>query len=108
MDRSPLTPATQTTSCSRSMRSPRCSPFPWGPCATGDTSAPDRTGSRSAAGSATAESTSAPGSTPSAAAPLPTDQAAEYRNVPARWIADAVRQRKVRCTRIGKTHPVPR
>jgi excisionase family DNA binding protein len=30
------------------------------------------------------------------------DEAAEYLNVPARWIADAVRQRKVRCTRIGK------
>jgi len=26
----------------------------------------------------------------------------EYLNVPARWVADAVRQRKVRCTRIGK------
>jgi excisionase family DNA binding protein len=29
-------------------------------------------------------------------------EAAEYLNVPARWIADAVRQRRVRCTRIGK------
>ena len=33
---------------------------------------------------------------------LTTDQAAEYLNVPARWVADAVRQRRVRCTRIGK------
>ena len=33
---------------------------------------------------------------------LNVDEAAEYLNVPARWIADAVRQRKVRCTRIGK------
>ena len=33
---------------------------------------------------------------------LSIDEAAEYLNVPARWIADAVRQRKVRCTRIGK------
>ena len=30
------------------------------------------------------------------------DEAARYLNVPARWVADAVRQRKVRCTRIGK------
>jgi excisionase family DNA binding protein len=30
------------------------------------------------------------------------DGAAAYLNVPARWVADAVRQRKVRCTRIGK------
>jgi excisionase family DNA binding protein len=30
------------------------------------------------------------------------DEAAAYLNVPARWVADAVRQRKVRCTRIGK------
>lgn len=30
------------------------------------------------------------------------DEAAEYLNVPSRWIADAVRQRKVRCSRIGK------
>ena len=29
------------------------------------------------------------------------DEAATYLNVP-RWVADAVRQRKVRCTRIGK------
>ncbi len=30
------------------------------------------------------------------------DEAAAYLNVPARWVADAVWQRKVRCTRIGK------
>jgi excisionase family DNA binding protein len=30
------------------------------------------------------------------------DEAATYLNVPARWVADAVRQRKVRCTRIGR------
>lgn len=30
------------------------------------------------------------------------DEAAAYLNVPARWVADAVRQRKIRCTRIGK------
>jgi excisionase family DNA binding protein len=29
-------------------------------------------------------------------------EAATYLNVPVRWVADAVRQRKVRCTRIGK------
>lgn len=29
-------------------------------------------------------------------------EAAAYLNVPVRWVADAVRQRKVRCTRIGK------
>ena len=33
---------------------------------------------------------------------LNTDEAAAYLNVPARWVADAVRQRKLRCTRIGK------
>ncbi len=33
---------------------------------------------------------------------LTVDEAAAYLNVPARWVADAVRQRKVRCTRIGK------
>ncbi|MBM0124532.1 helix-turn-helix domain-containing protein [Pimelobacter simplex] len=33
---------------------------------------------------------------------LTIDEAAEYLHVPARWVADAVRQRKVRCTRIGK------
>ncbi len=33
---------------------------------------------------------------------LTIDEAAAYLNVPARWVAEAVRQRKVRCTRIGK------
>jgi len=33
---------------------------------------------------------------------LTIDQAAAYLNVPARWVADAVRQHKIRCTRIGK------
>ncbi len=33
---------------------------------------------------------------------LTIDEAAAYLNVPARWVADAVRQRKVRCIRIGK------
>lgn len=33
---------------------------------------------------------------------LTIDEAAAYLNVPARWVADAVRRRKVRCTRIGK------
>ena len=41
--------------------------------------------------------------TPPQQRPLMTiDEAATYLNVPARWVADAVRQRKVRCTRIGK------
>ena len=33
---------------------------------------------------------------------LAIDEAATYLNVPARWVAEAIRQRKVRCTRIGK------
>lgn len=33
---------------------------------------------------------------------LSIDEAADYLNVPARWVAEAVRQRRVRCTRIGK------
>jgi excisionase family DNA binding protein len=33
---------------------------------------------------------------------LTIDEAATYLNVPARWVADAVRQRRLRCTRIGK------
>lgn len=33
---------------------------------------------------------------------LTIEEAAAYLNVPARWVADAVRQRKVRCRRIGK------
>ena len=42
-------------------------------------------------------------STPPQHRPLLTiNEAATYLNVPARWVADAVRQRKVRCTRIGK------
>lgn len=30
------------------------------------------------------------------------DEAAAYLNVPSRWVAEAVRQRRIRCTRIGK------
>jgi excisionase family DNA binding protein len=30
------------------------------------------------------------------------DEAADYLNVPKRWLGDAVRARTVRCTRIGK------
>ncbi len=33
---------------------------------------------------------------------LTIDEAAAYLNVSARWVADAVRQRRIRCTRIGK------
>lgn len=33
---------------------------------------------------------------------LSLDEAATYLNVPRRWVADAVRQRRIRCTRIGK------
>lgn len=33
---------------------------------------------------------------------LTTVEAAAYLNVPVRWVAEAVRQRKIRCTRIGK------
>ena len=33
---------------------------------------------------------------------LTIQEAADYLNVPARWVADAVRQRRIRCTRIGK------
>jgi excisionase family DNA binding protein len=29
-------------------------------------------------------------------------EAAEFLNVPVRWLQDAVQQRRVRCTRIGK------
>lgn len=29
-------------------------------------------------------------------------EAAAYLNVPERWVADAVRARRIRCTRIGK------
>lgn len=43
--------------------------------------------------------------TPNPSAPTPLlsiDEAAAYLNVPARWVSEAVRQRKIRCTRIGK------
>lgn len=30
------------------------------------------------------------------------EEAAAYLNVPYRWVADALRQRRIRCTRIGK------
>ena len=33
---------------------------------------------------------------------LSIDEAADYLNVPARWVAEATRLRRVRCTRIGK------
>jgi excisionase family DNA binding protein len=33
---------------------------------------------------------------------LTTEEAAAYLNVPARWVAEAARQGRVRCTRIGK------
>lgn len=33
---------------------------------------------------------------------LSIDGAAAYLNVPARWVADAVRARRIRCCRIGK------
>ena len=33
---------------------------------------------------------------------LTISEAAEYLNVPQRWVQEAVRQRKVRCTRLGK------
>lgn len=33
---------------------------------------------------------------------LTTDEAAAYLNVPRRWVAEAVRARRIRCTRIGK------
>lgn len=33
---------------------------------------------------------------------LTTEEAATYLNVPTRWVADAVREGRVRCTRIGK------
>lgn len=43
-------------------------------------------------------------SAPTTLAPplLNVDEAAAYLNVPRRWVADAVRQRRIRCTRIGK------
>lgn len=33
---------------------------------------------------------------------LTTEEAAAYLNVPARWVAEAVRRHRIRCTRIGK------
>lgn len=33
---------------------------------------------------------------------LSIEEAATYLNVPQRWVADAVRQRRIRCSRIGK------
>lgn len=30
------------------------------------------------------------------------DEAAAYLNVPARWVGDAARQHRLRCTRLGK------
>jgi excisionase family DNA binding protein len=33
---------------------------------------------------------------------LTVQEAADYLNVPVRWVQDAVQQRRVRCTRIGK------
>ncbi|WP_344734435.1 helix-turn-helix domain-containing protein [Nocardioides fonticola] len=33
---------------------------------------------------------------------LTTEEAAAYLSVPARWVADAARTGKLRCTRIGK------
>lgn len=33
---------------------------------------------------------------------LSIDDAAAYLNVPARWVAEAVRARRIRCSRIGK------
>ncbi len=39
---------------------------------------------------------------PSTAHLLDIDEAAEYLNVPRRWVAEAVRRRRIRCTRIGK------
>lgn len=58
--------------------------------------------------SASAETTVSgviPGSAGDASLPgrlLTIGEAAEYLNVPARWMQDAVQQRRVRCTRIGK------
>lgn len=33
---------------------------------------------------------------------LSIEEAAAYLNVPVRWVADAARDRKVRCTKLGK------
>lgn len=42
--------------------------------------------------------------TPGRARPhlLDMDEAAAYLNVPRRWLAEAVRQRRIRCSRMGK------
>jgi len=46
------------------------------------------------------------GAAPQQAAPssrlLSMAEAAEFLNVPVRWLQDAVQQRRIRCTRIGK------
>ena len=42
------------------------------------------------------------GPNPTAGHLLTIDEAAAFLNVPARWVSEAVRQRRVRCTRIGK------
>jgi len=39
---------------------------------------------------------------PSSRTLLTISEAAEYLNVPQRWVQEAVRHRKVRCTRLGK------
>jgi excisionase family DNA binding protein len=43
-----------------------------------------------------------PESPPSDRSLLTIDEAAAYLNVPAHWVSDAVRLRRVPCTRIGK------
>lgn len=47
-----------------------------------------------------AETRAAPTSLPNRLLTIP--EAADYLNVPVRWLQDAVQQRRVRCTRIGK------
>ena len=42
------------------------------------------------------------GPNPTARHLLTIDEAAAFLNVPVRWVSEAVRQRRVRCTRIGK------
>lgn len=54
---------------------------------------------RSRAMTSGSDQTAPPAFTP---ALLNIDEAADYLNVPRRWVADAVRQRRIRCTRIGK------
>lgn len=43
-----------------------------------------------------------PRATSSSHALLTIDEAAAYLNVPTRWVAEAVRVRRIRCSRIGK------